>query len=241
MQDGTEYIDEDAFYDCRRLTKIKFSNTLKRIGKDAFRDTKIQSVIIPSSVDTIYDGALGESLEKIIFEPSDKPLYYYSKEIDKKSFGPTSRPTYGYTTYEQACAKPQVFTASYQSPFIQNSLTELSLGRTLVTLSYLYGEDDELPNDEIRSRTYMIWNRNYSHMLGVSNNELQKVTIHDGIDNPFLVRDSLKSNYTSYYYRQYYHQLCIDEHNYVTNFAPILSAGKLQKLKEIGSSRKCGA
>lgn len=233
MLDGTEYIDEDAFYDCRSLTKIRFSNTLKRIGKDAFRDTKIQSVIIPSSVDTIYDGALGESLEKIIFEPSNNPLYYYSKEIDIKSFGPTSHPTYGYPTYEQACAKPQVFTASYQSPFIQNSLTELSLGRTLVTLSYLYGEDDELPNDEIRSRTYMIWNRNYSHMLGVSNNELQKVTIHDEIDNPFLVRDSLKSNYTSYYYRQYYHQLCIDEHNYVTNFAPILSAGKLQKLKEI--------
>lgn len=233
IKDGVEYIEDMAFENCYRLKNVRLSNTLKKIGNSAFSETNLQSIVIPASVDTICAKALGEALERITFEPSNKPLYFYSDVINMQSFGSSK---YHYS-YGEACAEPYVCTAYYQSPFIQNSLKEISLGRPLVTLSYLYGKNDELPGEDIVSKSYKVINRTYSHLMGVSNSELQKITIYEDNDNPFELRDALESHYT-HYDNSYERHLYIDEHNDITNFAPVLSAGKLTKLTEIQCMRE---
>lgn len=73
--------------------------------------------------------------------------------------------------------------------------------------------------------------------MGVSNSELEQITLYEGIQNPFETKPTLECHYNTYRYgtklgssREYF---TIDEHNNITNFAPVLSAGKLDKLKEI--------
>ena len=231
IQDGVRCIDDNAFDYCRRLNNIKLPNTLIKIGKGAFRDTKLHSIIIPASVDTICERALGDVIKTISFEPSENPLYYYSTIIDvDRIVGSESG---SYSTYEEACAHPYAVVANYQSPFIQDSLNELYLGRTLVALSYLDGEDEELPAKEIRSYEFKVWNKTYSHLMCVSNRGLEKVTLYESSQNPFEPRNPLESHYKSYDYNNWRSELTTIEHNYITNFAPVLSAGKLDKLKEI--------
>ena len=237
IRNGVRCIDDNAFDCCRSLTNIKLPNTLVKIGKESFRYTNLQSIIIPASVDTICECALGGVIKTISFEPSEKPLYFYSEIIIEKSVGiGGSYPLYGYGDYSTAKSKPNAYIANYQSPFIQESLKELSLGRSLVTLSYLYGEDEEYPNVDL-SPHYLVWNRTYSHLMGVSNSELEQITLYEGIQNPFETKPTLECHYNTYRYgtklgstQEYF---TINEHNNITNFAPVLSAGKLDKLKEI--------
>lgn len=237
IRNGVRCIDDNAFDFCRSLTNIKLPNTLVKIGKESFRDTNLHSIIIPASVDTICERALGDAVKTISFEPSEKPLYFYSEIINEKNVSINgSYPTYGYGNYSAAKSEPRAYIANYQSPFIQESLKELSLGRSLITLSYLYGEDEEYPNIDL-SPSYLVWNRTYSHMMGVSNSELEQITLYEHIQNPFKTKPALECHYNTYRYgtklgssRKYF---TIHEHNNITNFAPVLSAGKLDKLKEI--------
>ena len=81
IRNGVRCIDDNAFDCCRSLTNIKLPNTLVKIGKESFRYTNLQSIIIPASVDTICECALGGVIKTISFEPSEKPLYFYSALI----------------------------------------------------------------------------------------------------------------------------------------------------------------
>ena len=57
IKDGVTAIPDDAFEDCKKLTSVKISSTVKKIGVGAFGNTAIKSITIPKSVKK-----LGESV-----------------------------------------------------------------------------------------------------------------------------------------------------------------------------------
>lgn len=54
-------IPENFFAHFKNLTNVKLSNNIKFIGKRSFFETGITHIDIPSSVDSIFDGAFGQS------------------------------------------------------------------------------------------------------------------------------------------------------------------------------------
>ncbi len=53
-----EEIDDTAFYGCKSLEEVTFSEGLKRIGKDAFFNTSVKKFVLPSSLEKLGQGAL---------------------------------------------------------------------------------------------------------------------------------------------------------------------------------------
>ena len=53
-----EEIDDNAFYGCKSLEEVAFSEGLKRIGKDAFFGTSVKKFVLPSSIEKLGQGAL---------------------------------------------------------------------------------------------------------------------------------------------------------------------------------------
>ncbi len=69
MEDGIEFIGEEAFSSCKLLRNVTFSNTLKSIGKFAFYGcTSLENIQLPESLTSIEEGAFQEcsKLKKII-------------------------------------------------------------------------------------------------------------------------------------------------------------------------------
>ncbi len=57
--ENIETIGENAFYNCGHLTKVKLNSKLKRIEKSAFYNTKLQGLVLPSSVTYLGDYSFG--------------------------------------------------------------------------------------------------------------------------------------------------------------------------------------
>ncbi len=69
---GVDVIDDEAFKKCINLEKVKISNGLQRIGGYAFGYSKIQEIILPSSIQDLGNGAFIDchNLEEIIIPNS---------------------------------------------------------------------------------------------------------------------------------------------------------------------------
>lgn len=60
IPEGTKFIGNNVFSDCRNLTTVKIPNTVSSIGHDAFRGcSNLQSITIPNSVSSIGYNAFG--------------------------------------------------------------------------------------------------------------------------------------------------------------------------------------
>lgn len=61
-------IGADAFYRCYCLNNVEFPDGLEEIGRGAFRNTKLESVIVPPSVRVIHQSAFCEcdDLRKVV-------------------------------------------------------------------------------------------------------------------------------------------------------------------------------
>ncbi len=57
IKDGVTAIPDDAFEDCKKLTSVKISSTVKKIGVGAFGNTAIKSITIPKSVKKLGESA----------------------------------------------------------------------------------------------------------------------------------------------------------------------------------------
>ena len=75
---GVTIIDSKAFSDCRNLTSITISDSVKKIGKFAFLGcTNLKSITIPDSVEKIGSGAFaGCTSLKIITIPKNLDIKY---------------------------------------------------------------------------------------------------------------------------------------------------------------------
>lgn len=77
-----KYIKSYAFWNCRKLQKVEFSNDSKliSIGKLAFKFTAFESITIPSHVRTIKNNAFSNcNLKSIHFQPNSE-LYSIGKD-----------------------------------------------------------------------------------------------------------------------------------------------------------------
>ena len=64
-----------TFYDCSNLTSVNLQEGIKTIGASAFSNTKLESIIIPSTVETIYNDAFNvNTLEEITLSENSKLL-----------------------------------------------------------------------------------------------------------------------------------------------------------------------
>ena len=63
-------VGSQAFVDCRNLTAIRFGESLKGIGSQAFLRTGLKSLVLPSSLRAVYSSAFQDcaSLESVRFE-----------------------------------------------------------------------------------------------------------------------------------------------------------------------------
>lgn len=59
MPDCVEVIEDNAFGGREKIERVYLSQNLKTIGKDVFKNSSLDSVIIPKSVQTIGSGAFG--------------------------------------------------------------------------------------------------------------------------------------------------------------------------------------
>ncbi len=76
-------IGDHAFAYCRSLKKINLPDSLVQIENNAFDMTGIEHVIIPASVETIYDNAFGPSTRRAVVK---NPHTYISKNaFDEKT------------------------------------------------------------------------------------------------------------------------------------------------------------
>lgn len=73
LPNSMKVIGEQAFYDCNNLEKVKLPSSLRAIGPEAFRDCSIPKLVIPKNVEMIGEGALCNSLEKIVFKGKVPP------------------------------------------------------------------------------------------------------------------------------------------------------------------------
>ena len=62
LPDSITSIGASMFQGCSRLSKISIPKFVTRIGKEAFQSCNIKSIVIPSSVETIEDGAFSYCL-----------------------------------------------------------------------------------------------------------------------------------------------------------------------------------
>lgn len=68
---GITEIPDSAFYSCSQLTKIRFPNGIKAIGKNAFKKTRISDISLPSELKVIGERGFAESsLSKITLPDS---------------------------------------------------------------------------------------------------------------------------------------------------------------------------
>ncbi len=77
MPDTVKYIGYWGFKSCSSLEKINISNSCETIGQFAFGDTKIKSIYIPASMETIMSAAFGTGcdLKEIIIDPENENFY----------------------------------------------------------------------------------------------------------------------------------------------------------------------
>lgn len=78
----------DVFDNCSSLENIRLSKNIKAIVRDTFdRHNKLKKVVIPASVETVYDGAFWccESLETVVYEEGIKEInaeaFYVCKKL----------------------------------------------------------------------------------------------------------------------------------------------------------------
>ena len=69
-------IGEEAFIDCKNLKYVSIPNTVTNIGRSAFRNAGITSIVIPSSVTYIEDSAFDSSLLNTIRIENATPMTY---------------------------------------------------------------------------------------------------------------------------------------------------------------------
>jgi hypothetical protein len=67
---GITSIGNFAFYSCFRLTSINISNSVTRIGRNAFTDSGLQSVVVPYGVTTLDNSAFSQCALSYITLPS---------------------------------------------------------------------------------------------------------------------------------------------------------------------------
>jgi len=72
IPEGTTYIDKDAFLGCKGLTSITIPESIRVIGVNAFSRTSIESIVIPSNVESIQREAFRDclNLRNITFKGS---------------------------------------------------------------------------------------------------------------------------------------------------------------------------
>lgn len=87
VEDGTVSIAEEAFSACSRLSSIGFPDTLKTIGEDAFKGTKIGVLKIPASVISLGKKELSY-LRNNIKHDTYSGHYYTSTEIQVEEGNP---------------------------------------------------------------------------------------------------------------------------------------------------------
>lgn len=67
--DGATSLSDDAFYECRKLTRFRLPKGLKRIGDSSLSRTAIKKVVIPEGWESIDNYAFYfSSLEEVVFE-----------------------------------------------------------------------------------------------------------------------------------------------------------------------------
>lgn len=59
-------IGDGAFAGCKKLKEVNFTDKLKTIGSNAFRDTKLTKVIIPSNVTQVGEGAFANCMSLVV-------------------------------------------------------------------------------------------------------------------------------------------------------------------------------
>lgn len=73
MENGVETFGEGVFKDCRTLEHINFSNTVKRIEKNAFSFCKFKNLELPNSLEYIGSGAFtGNNMTSVRIPPNVK-------------------------------------------------------------------------------------------------------------------------------------------------------------------------
>lgn len=92
-----EEIGDHAFYGCENLTEVSFNEGLKSIGLESFLNTKLSSVDIPSTVETIgltpfacmmnveLDNISYSDINGILFNYNDSTLILYPRDKNEKS------------------------------------------------------------------------------------------------------------------------------------------------------------
>ncbi len=86
LPNSVKSIGKRAFYGCKKLTAINFSDNLTSIGEKAFMgNTYLTSISLPNSVDSIYNGAFYQctNLQAIEIGSGIKYLYYPFGECSK--------------------------------------------------------------------------------------------------------------------------------------------------------------
>lgn len=58
LPDGVEEVREGAFRVCSKLVRVNLPDSVRAIGKEAFFDTKLQSIRIPEALETLGENAL---------------------------------------------------------------------------------------------------------------------------------------------------------------------------------------
>ena len=93
LNDAITEIPDEMFSGCHALNRVNLSSQLKRIGKSAFRGTKIKELKLPDTVTQIGEEAFSfSSLEKIALSKSMKsiPVKAFSYSSLKQMYIPAS-------------------------------------------------------------------------------------------------------------------------------------------------------
>ena len=85
MQEGTEIIGEQAFYECTSLSEINLPDTINSVGKFSMVNSKITKLDVPASLKTIgpYAFFCLEELQTVNIPEGVETIRYYALIVAK--------------------------------------------------------------------------------------------------------------------------------------------------------------
>ena len=83
LSDGITEIPDGTFSGCTSLTDLNLTSKVTSIGEKAFAGSGLESISIPTNIDTISDRAFADctSLQEIIFDHESKNTLTFGKEV----------------------------------------------------------------------------------------------------------------------------------------------------------------